>query len=63
MVENKATFKRLVDALPHYPIRFVILLSDEDVPTHDGLTILNWSQFQQLGAGRPLQPVPQSDRG
>ena len=60
VVQNIATFKLLADALDDYPIEFVLLLSDEAAPTHDALKILNWSQFQTLGASQTLQPVEQS---
>ncbi|MEM9214552.1 MAG: AMP-binding protein [Cyanobacteria bacterium P01_F01_bin.150] len=60
VVQNVATFKLLADALDDYPIGFVIMLSNEDAPTHNNLKILNWTQFQTLGASQDLQPVEQS---
>ncbi|NET50905.1 MAG: long-chain fatty acid--CoA ligase, partial [Merismopedia sp. SIO2A8] len=70
VVENLATFKRLQDALVDYPIRFVILLTDESIPEktapeettseQGSLTILNWPQFKALGSEHTLQLVTQT---
>lgn len=45
------------DRLAALPIRVVIVLSDETVPTDDSLKILAFSQVLELGKNHALQPV------
>jgi Long-chain acyl-CoA synthetases (AMP-forming) len=60
VVEDRATLKKLGDRLTHFPLKFVILLSDETPDEKTELKILNFPQLMELGQNQNLQPVSQN---
>lgn len=60
VVENNALLQKLRAGLNDLPIQFVILLSEETVPTENSLKVLKFSQLLELGANHSLQPVHQT---
>ncbi|MCL6435562.1 MAG: long-chain fatty acid--CoA ligase [Leptolyngbyaceae cyanobacterium HOT.MB2.61] len=60
VVEDQATLKKLGDRLTHFPLKFVILLSDETVDEKTELKVLNFPQLMELGQNQNLQPVSQN---
>ncbi len=58
VVENLKTLTKLGDRIHSLPLRFVLLLSDEEPPAHESLKILNFSQFMQTATG--LTPEPRT---
>jgi long-chain acyl-CoA synthetase len=58
VVDNQDTFRKLQSGLATLPIRHVIWLSDEPVPTEDlGYTMVNFPDLLAQGEGRSLTPV------
>lgn len=58
VIENLETFNKLSAKLGELPIRFIVLLTDEDVPADTlGLKVLNFAALEQLGRERTVQPV------
>lgn len=60
VVEDRETLTKLADRLANFPLKFVILLSDEPPTEIAGLKVLNFSQLMELGSRQPLQPVSQT---
>lgn len=56
VVENLKTLTKLGDRIDSLPLRFALLLSDEEPPAHESLKIFNFSQFMQTATG--LIPTP-----
>lgn len=61
VVQNQATLKKLEDALGNFPLKFVVLLSDEvpDTDSHPtyGFKLLNLKQLSDLGSQSELKSV------
>ncbi len=57
ILENLQTLTKLREGIRDLPIEFVVLLSSENVPSNDGLRILNFDQIMELGKSQELQPV------
>ncbi|HLO47302.1 MAG TPA: long-chain fatty acid--CoA ligase [Kamptonema sp.] len=57
VIENKALLKKLRDRLPDLPIKFIILLSDEEPDNSETLTVIKFSQAIATGTNRPLKPT------
>ncbi len=60
VVEDHKTLKKLSESLEGLPIRFVILLSDENSEAEESLKMLNFSALMALGSKNTLQPVNQN---
>ena len=60
IVENLKTFDRLSPQIEECSIKFVILLSDEEIPANANLKILNFSQLLDLGSNHSLEKVEQN---
>lgn len=60
VVEDIKTFQKLRDGLSDLPIKLVVLLSDEVVPTDESQTIVNYTQLMSMGAGHTFTPVEQT---
>lgn len=56
VVEDLKTLDKIRDRFDSLPIKFVVLLSDED-SADETLKILNFSQLMALGANSTLQPL------
>jgi long-chain acyl-CoA synthetase len=59
VIENLAAFKKLRQGLEGLPLKFVILLSEEEA-SEESLKVLKFSQVIELGKGVTLQPVSQT---
>jgi long-chain acyl-CoA synthetase len=57
IVEHLKLWHQLSDRLHGLPIRFVVLLSDEPVPTAAPCKIVNYSQLLDVGSQHSWQPV------
>jgi long-chain acyl-CoA synthetase len=60
VVENQATLNKLVEQIHDLPIKLAIVLSDEEVETHPGLKVLNFSQIMEIGSNQTFSPVEQT---
>ncbi|MEM9272306.1 MAG: AMP-binding protein, partial [Cyanobacteria bacterium P01_F01_bin.143] len=60
IVENLKTFNRLSPQITEFTPKFVILLSDEEIPANTNLKILNFSQLLDLGSNHSLETVEQN---
>jgi len=59
IVENLKTFNRLSPQITELPLKFIILLSDEEIPENISLNILNFPQLLALGSNHSLEKVDQ----
>ena len=59
IVENLQTFQRLSPQITELPIKFIILLSDEEITETTNIKILNFSQLLELGSHHNLEKVEQ----
>ena len=59
VVENLKTFNRLSPQIEELPLKFIILLSDEEIPENTNLKILNFSQLLELGSHHELEKIDQ----
>ncbi|MBE9181225.1 AMP-binding protein [Oculatella sp. LEGE 06141] len=57
VVQDGATLAKLRSQLHDLPLRFVVLLTDEQPEPDDQVQLLSFSQLMTLGAAQPLQPV------
>jgi long-chain acyl-CoA synthetase len=60
VVENSKTLAKIRSGLEDLPIKTVILLSDEELTSENGLRMLNFSQLMDLGCQSDLIPVEQA---
>jgi long-chain acyl-CoA synthetase len=60
VLEDIKTLKKLQERLNDLPIQFVVLLSDEQVPTESTLKILNFTQLMEIGKNHQFVPAKQS---
>ncbi len=56
IVQDLATLNKLFPELNQFPLKAIILLSDEDVPSLD-IPIYNFTQLMALGTDKNLSPV------
>ena len=59
VVEDLKTFHRLSPQIKEFPLKFIILLSDEEIPENAGIKMLNFSQLLALGSHHDLKKVAQ----
>lgn len=59
IVENLKTFQRLSPQITELPLKFIILLSDEEIPETTNVKTLNFSQLLELGSHHNLEKVEQ----
>ena len=61
VAENQKTLEKLTPEIKDRNLKFVLLLSDEEISDNNQLDcqILNFSQLLALGKGKSLQPVEQ----
>lgn len=57
VVEDLATLAKLRPQLDELPMRFVILLSEEEPATDETLKILNYNQLMAVGVSHQLKPT------
>lgn len=57
VIEDLKTLARLRDRLDSLPLKFVIILSDEQPTADETLKILNFSQLMAVGSNSSLQPL------
>jgi long-chain acyl-CoA synthetase len=60
VVENRHLLEKLRPGLTDLPIQFVVLMTDEAVPSEDALKLVNFSQLLELGSTAVPQPVHQT---
>ena len=60
VTQDLKTFEKLRPRLDDLPIKLVILLTDESVPSEEVIKVLNFKQLMELGAKHNLEPVKQS---
>ena len=60
VVENLKTFNRLLPHIKELPLKFIVLLSDEEIPETTSVKILNFSQLLDLGSQHSLEAVAQN---
>ncbi|MEB3356869.1 MAG: AMP-binding protein [Synechococcales bacterium] len=60
IVEDQKTLKRLGDRLQSFPLKFVVLLSDETPEAELGKPILNFPQLMEAGAEQSLRETSRS---
>lgn len=58
LIENVATLNKLQPLLPQIPLRFIALLSDEEVSNNGLFQVLNFPQVFQEGAYGSIRAVP-----
>jgi long-chain acyl-CoA synthetase len=61
VVEDVKTYHKLQEGIKDLPIRFVILLSNEEPPMQEGLVVMNFQQLLDLGSKHNLESTNQSD--
>ncbi len=59
VVENLKTLDCLSPQIEEFPLKFIILLSDEEIPETASVKILNFSQLLDLGSHHDLEEVDQ----
>ncbi len=59
VIEDLKTLKKLRPELDSLPLKFVILLSDEQPVASETFKVLNFSQLMAMGTNHSLQPVKQ----
>ena len=57
VVEDSKTLDKLRPEIDNFPIKFIILLSDETVENYSTTQVYNFNQLLELGAGATLNPV------
>lgn len=57
VVEDLKTLAKIRDRLDSLPIKFVVLLSDEDIDADETLKVVNFAQLMSLGANLAPQPL------
>jgi long-chain acyl-CoA synthetase len=62
VLENLKTLQKLRSSLNELPIKLVILLSNEAIPTDETLKVLNFDQFMEVGAKHTLEAVKRQRR-
>jgi long-chain acyl-CoA synthetase len=60
VVEDRKTLQKLLDRLDSLPIKFVVLLSDEEPEACVTLKVLNFPTLIAAGSNQPIQPVNQN---
>jgi long-chain acyl-CoA synthetase len=55
IVEDLKTLNKLKDGLDSLNLKFIVLLSDENPPSHDNPKIFNFQQLMEIGSNHQLQ--------
>lgn len=58
VIENEGSLEKLRPELDDFPLKFVVLLSEEEISKEYPFTVYNFSQFLELGAKKSFVFVP-----